>query len=133
VCWGKLTHFMLRLQRNKRRKSPEFRNWQKWNFCIVLVMYILYFHDIFHILLSRWLNFESVECMCVGMYVCMYVCRYVRTYVCMYVCMYVCTYVCMYVGMYVRTYVCMYVCMYACMHVCTYVCTYACMCICIRQ
>jgi hypothetical protein len=26
VCWGKLTHFMLRLQRNKRRKSPEFRN-----------------------------------------------------------------------------------------------------------
>jgi hypothetical protein len=47
-------------------------------------------YDLFYIL-SLWLTYGSMECVCVCMYVCMCV------YVCIYVCVYVCVYLCVYV------------------------------------
>ena len=59
---------------HKKEIPYESRNWQTWNLSVVLVMHILYFVYIFHILLSPWLNFGSMECM-TNMHACiMYVC-----------------------------------------------------------
>ena len=46
----------------------------------------MYTYDLFHILLSVWHTYESMEYMYVCMYVCVYVCS---MYVCMYACMYI--------------------------------------------
>jgi hypothetical protein len=79
----------------------------RWNLYILncICLYILYFYELFHILLSFWLTFGSLECIlictvciCVRahMYVCMYI--YARMYVCM-CCVCVCVCVCMYACM----------------------------------
>jgi hypothetical protein len=94
-------------------------------------------YDLFHILLSLWHPYGSMESMYVFMYVRMYVCMYVCMCVCMYVriCACVCVCVCVYVRTYVRMYVCTYyVCMCMCVYTCVlhmyvfmYVCMYVCM------
>ena len=91
-------------------------------FCTVIIMYILYISDLFHIILSFWQLsglWYKCMCVCVCVCVCVYVCLYVYMYVGMYVCMYVC------VRLYVCRYICIYVCtMYVCMYVCMYVAVY---------
>ena len=57
----------------------------------VIILYVLYAFDMFHMLLSG----DSLKDLWnVCMYICMYVCMYVCMCVCMFVCMYVCVRAC---------------------------------------